>query len=128
VKFVVDMNLSPAWCSALLQEGWEAVHWSEVGDPRSPDEDVLSWAAREGSILLTHDLDFSAILAATQGRKPSVVQVRTQDVLPSGLGPRLIGALRATEPHLRAGALVVVDEMRSRVRILPLAGIRDRRR
>ena len=121
MKFVVDMNLSPAGCAPLCAEGWEAVHWSRVGNPRAADEEILSWAAREGRVVLTHDLDFGAILAVTRGRQPSVVQVRTQDVLPSGLASRLMPALRQVEPQLIAGALVVIDEMRYRIRILPLA-------
>ena len=115
------MNLSPAWCTVLCAEGWEAVHWSAVGNPRAADEEILSWAAREGRVVLTHDLDFGAILAVTRGRQPSVVQVRTQDVLPSGLASRLIPTLRQVESHLISGALVVVDETRWRIRIPPLA-------
>ena len=45
MKFVIDMNLSPAWCEALKQAGHEAVHWSEVGDPKATDG-RLSWLSR----------------------------------------------------------------------------------
>ncbi len=30
-KLLVDMNLSPQWIP-VLQHGWPAVHWSDVGD------------------------------------------------------------------------------------------------
>ncbi len=33
-------------------------------------------------VALTHDLDFSAILAVTGGEKPGVVQIRTKGVRP----------------------------------------------
>ena len=120
MRFVVDMNLSPEWCAVLRAEGWDAVHWSEVGDPRAADSVILSWAATESRIVLTHDLDFGAILAATRADKPSVVQVRTQDVLPSKLAPRLIPILKQLEQQMAAGALVVIDAGKFRVRILPL--------
>jgi predicted nuclease of predicted toxin-antitoxin system len=40
----------------------------------------MAYAKLHGRIVLTHDLDFSAILAATKGDKPSVVQVRAGNV------------------------------------------------
>jgi len=36
-RLLVDMNLSPGWIPLLLAAGHEALHWSEVGDPRAPD-------------------------------------------------------------------------------------------
>jgi len=44
----------------------------------------MAYASVNGYVVLTHDLDFSAILAATQGEKPSVVQIRADDVSPDG--------------------------------------------
>lgn len=73
-----------------------------------------------GRVVLTHDLDFGAMLAATQATGPSVAQVRTQDVRPQNLAPLLIPVLQQYESELGAGALLVVDEARSRVRLLPL--------
>lgn len=70
---------------------------------------------------LTHDLDFGAILAATRAAGPSVVQIRAQDVLPSHLEGLLVRILQQYEQTLEAGALIVVNEAKSRVRILPLS-------
>lgn len=106
MKLLVDMNLSPTWCSLLEAEGWEAVHWSAVGNPAAPDNEVMHWARSNGQVVLTHDLDFSAILAATEATGPSVIQVRTQDVRPSSLGPRLIVWLRQYTTQLETGAIV----------------------
>jgi len=49
-----------------------------------------------------------------------VIQVRAQDVSPSHLGPLLVTALRLHGEALRNGALLTVDEAKSRVRILPI--------
>ncbi len=121
MKFLVDMNLSPKWCPVLHAEGWDTVHWSAVGSGSAPDHEVMQWAIRDERVVLTHALDFGAILAATQAKGPSVVQVRTQDVRPKSLAPRLIPWLRQYASELEAGAIVVIDEARSRVRLLPLA-------
>lgn len=65
MKLVVDVNLSPAWVERLLTRGIDAVHWSAVGNITADDSEILSWARQQGCVLLTNDLDFSAILAAT---------------------------------------------------------------
>ena len=71
-------------------------------------------------MVLTHDLDFSAILAATHGEKPSVVQIRADDVSPDVIGKQVIIALRQMASELEEGALLTVDPNRTRLRVLPL--------
>jgi len=34
VKLLIDMNLSPTWAAYLAQRGFEAQHWSTIGDPK----------------------------------------------------------------------------------------------
>ncbi len=80
----------------------------------------MAWAERHDRVVLTHDLDFGAILAATRAKGPSVVRIRTQNVFPDHLGPLLVTVLKQYQSELTAGALIVVDESKSRVRVLPL--------
>jgi predicted nuclease of predicted toxin-antitoxin system len=120
MKVLVDMNLSPAWCEVLAAAAHEAVHWSAVGKASAPDTDVLRWAAANGYAVLTHDLDFGAILAASHGTAPSVVQLRAQDVSPDRLGQIILAALTQCAELLAAGALVSVDAESLRARALPL--------
>jgi predicted nuclease of predicted toxin-antitoxin system len=120
MKFLIDMNLSPRWVEVLQSEGWDSVHWSEIGQPDATDSELMEWAREHGRVVLTHDLDFGAMLAATQATSPSVAQIRTQDVRPESLAPLLILVLRRYENELTEGALLIADRSRSRVRILPL--------
>lgn len=80
----------------------------------------MEWAIAHNHIVLTHDLDFATTLALTHAAGPSVIQVRTTDVLPDHLESILVAALRQHESDLAVGALVVVDAARSRVRVLLL--------
>lgn len=120
MKILLDMNLSPRFCQVLHEYGWEAVHWSAVGDPKTPDVVIMEYARKNGYIVLTHDLDFSAMLAATQASAPSVIQVRMQDVLSDRYIGAVVKAVRQFEEMLSKGALVVIDGRASRARILPL--------
>ncbi len=119
VSILIDMNLSPAWVPVLLQHGWSAVHWSTVGDPRATDRAIMDWAEEHGQIVFTHDLDFGTMLALTHAAGPSVLQVRADDVLPGYLEGVVIAALKQHDADLAAGAIVVVDESRCPVRVLP---------
>ena len=120
VQLVVDMNLSVEWVTELAQHGWSAIHWSTAGDPRADDSVIMTWALTNGYVVFTHDLDFGAMLALTHATGPSVLQVRGQKVLPEDMGQLVIAALRQHDAALAAGALVVVDEKKYRVRVLPL--------
>jgi predicted nuclease of predicted toxin-antitoxin system len=120
MKLMVDMNLSPRWIATLNKAGWEAVHWSSVGKGDALDSEIMRYAAQLDYVVLTHDMDFSAILAANHGAKPSVVQIRTEDVSPTVIAAQVIAALRHMEPELEAGALLTVGPHRTRVRMLPI--------
>lgn len=120
MRILVDMNLSPDWCEVLRRDGWDAVHWSETGKPGAPDSEVLAYANENRYVVFTHDLDFSAILAATGARGPSVIQVRAQDTLSVEFRDLVTSTLHQYQAQLEAGAIVVVEHLRARVRILPL--------
>lgn len=122
LRVLIDMNLSPSWVEVLRESGFEAEHWFRIGAANAPDSELFAWASQNGFIIFTHDLDFGALLAASQATSPSVFQIRTDDISPDALAPRAIALLHRFEPQLVSGALVVVDELRERVRILPLGG------
>ena len=120
VKILIDMNLSPDWVPVLKRHGWSAIHWSTIGDPRESDRVIMDWALRHDYIVFTHDLDFGSMLALSHATGPSVLQVRVQDILPDHLENLVIAALRQHDDDLASGSLVVVDESRTRIRILPI--------
>jgi len=120
IRIVVDMNLSPDWAAVLTRAGWQTVHWLNVGNPRATDREIMDWALANDHVVFTHDLDFGTMLAQTHATGPSVLQVRGHDVLPDHLEAVVVAAVRQHEADLKAGALVVVDEKRRRVRILPI--------
>ncbi len=120
MKILIDMNLSPDWVVAFSVIDIESVHWSNIGEANAKDTEIIEYARHNGYIVFTHDLDFGTILALTQTESPSVIQVRTQDILPDRLAERLISVLSKYEAALEQGALIVIDETRARVRVLPL--------
>ena len=120
MKIIVDMNLSPAWCTLLNTSGHEALHWQFVGSPSATDATLLAWARDNGFVVFTNDLDFGTILAATSTWSPSVVQLRGKDVTPQSAGAYLVAAIACYASELKKGALLTIDQERCRVRMLPI--------
>ncbi len=120
MKLVVDANLPPKWVEFLSARGVEAVHWAQVGDLRATDATIMKWARDKGYVVFTSDLDFSAMLAIGGASGPSVLQVRTQDVFPESIGAQVMRVLLEQSEALTSGAIVTIDEIAARVRILPI--------
>ena len=120
MKLLVDMNMSPRWIEVFADAGLEAEHWSSVGAANASDIEIMTFAAAHGWTVLTRDLDFGSILAATGGRKPSVVQLRSDDARPEAVGFDLLSAVRQCRAELESGALLTVEISRHRLTLLPL--------
>ena len=121
MRLLVDMNLSPRWAGFLREAGHDARHWSTVGDPTAPDSTIMRVAAEQHAVLLTNDLDFGTMLAASGADGPSVVQIRASDLRPEVLGQLVLAALGQMAAELDAGALITVQAASTRLRMLPLA-------
>jgi predicted nuclease of predicted toxin-antitoxin system len=120
MKLLLDMNLSPLLAAEMTSEGFEAVHWSAVGVFNATDPELMAYAAHHGYVVVTHDLDFGAILAASGIKAPSVVQIRADNLEVKAMARLLVVALKQSEQTLAQGALLILDTLRSRVRVLPL--------
>jgi predicted nuclease of predicted toxin-antitoxin system len=120
MKLLIDMNLSPLWVEFFERNGLYAVHWSRIGDPGATDSTIMEWARSDGYVVFTHDLDFGTILAVTQAGCPSVIQVRTQEVLPEYIGNLVLAGIAQFRDMLEQGALITLNESTARARILPL--------
>jgi len=120
MKLLLDMNLSPTWVRFLEENGFEAVHWSTIAEPNATDAVIMARAREQGFVVITHDLDFSALLASTDAIGPSVIQLRTQDVLPDAIGSGVVRMPRDHRTVLDQGAILSIDALTSRLRVLPI--------
>ena len=119
MRLLIDMNLSPRLEALLLGVRIKAVHWSRLGFGNATDAEIMAYARTNRLVVVTHDLDFGAILAATGAEGPSVVQIRGLDLSPEALVAPLSAALRQCAEALAQGAILTVDTARLRLRLLP---------
>jgi predicted nuclease of predicted toxin-antitoxin system len=122
MKILVDMNLSPKWVDFLIENSIEAVHWSSIGSSDSPDIDIFAYAQKYDFTIFTNDLDFGFILAITHGKKPSVIQTRTGILGHDRIGDIVVSAIKMLAADIEKGALVTIDQQKTRVNLLPLIG------
>ena len=120
MKLLLDMNLSPKWAEFLCKEGWEVTHWSAVGRANASVTEIVAYAGANEAVVITHDLDFGAILAVTHGGRPSVVQIREDNLSLEQISSQVIAVLRQVQQELERGALVTIEIDRTRMRLLPL--------
>jgi predicted nuclease of predicted toxin-antitoxin system len=120
MKFLADMGISPRVVEDLRQKGHDAVHLAEEGQHRMVDGDILQKARQENRVLLTHDLDFGELLAASGGHLPSVIIFRLKDMRAPHVLQHLYSILRQETDILNKGAVCSVTEQKVRIRHLPI--------
>jgi predicted nuclease of predicted toxin-antitoxin system len=119
MKILIDMNLAVRWASMLSARGIEAVHWSSLGKANTSDDLIMAYAEENDYVILTKDLDFSAILAATYNDKPSVIQIRALDSRPEKILEPVCLAINHFSADIEKGAIVTLDMRKARIHILP---------
>ncbi|GET43516.1 DUF5615 family PIN-like protein [Microseira wollei] len=120
MKFLADMGVSMTVIRTLRQNGYDAVHLREQGLQRLADAEIVLKARLEERIVLTFDLDFGDILAASADVLPSVIIFRLQNTMPSFVASRLLEVLSECGQDLTTGAILTVQDNRYRLRRLPI--------
>lgn len=119
------MGVSTSTLRALREARHDAVHLIEQGLHRLPDNAILRKAFEEGRILITFDLDFGDLLAFSRSSLPGVIIFRLHNQTPLNVTRRLFDLLSMEGPRIKAGALVIVEDSRYRVRRLPILAAPD---
>jgi predicted nuclease of predicted toxin-antitoxin system len=118
MRFLLDMNLSPALVQLLRSEGHDAIHLLDAGSGDLADSAVFELAAKAGRIVVTFDLDFGEI-AGFAHPGSAVVLLRLRFARPSYVWDRLRAAIGQAAADLQAGAVVLVEDTRIRIRRMP---------
>ena len=120
MKILLDMNIPLKYESLLADKGVEVIRWSDIGAFNADDIEIMAYARNNGYIVLTCDLDFGAILSATQDLKPSVVQIRASVLHSKKAADLIVTAIQNNSDDLEKGAILSINLKKARLRILPL--------
>ena len=120
MRFLANAGVSPKTVDFLKQLGHEAVHVRTLGLERAADRVLIDRALADSSVVVTFDLDFGDILALGVLDKPSVIICRLADERADSVNRQLATVLAERLAELEAGALILVEDTRYRVRKLPI--------
>ena len=72
---VLDQGIARDAAILLRDRGYECIHVGEIGMAQSADDEIVTWSAENGAVVVTLDADFHTILAVSGASRPSVIRL-----------------------------------------------------
>jgi len=120
MKLLADVHISPMTISALLTARYEIIRTTDYIPAKATDKEIIDLALQNNAVIVTQDLDFSALIAQRRLNKPSVISLRVGDAKPGIISALLERILPLIEKDLMDGAIISVEEHEYRIRKLPI--------
>ncbi len=121
MRLVADMHVSPRTVEHLRANRHDVIRVSAALRPTATDEEILSFAETDGRAVLTQDLDFSRLVAASGRNGPSIISLRLSSSRIGHVNGVLDRVLPTLERVVTGGIVVTVEDHRVRQRSLPVA-------
>ena len=119
--FLADMGISQKTIRWLRDQEYNVTHLRELNLQKEIDKNIFELALDENRIVLTFDLDFAEILAASGEKAPSVIIFRLKNAKPENVNKCLAKVLQDSAEALEEGSIISVTDHRHRVRRLPIS-------
>ncbi|TMJ60339.1 MAG: hypothetical protein E6G81_06680 [Alphaproteobacteria bacterium] len=119
MRFLIDNALSPIVAERLRLAGHDAVHVRDYAMQAEPDEAVFDRVLSEDRVLVSADTDFATLLSLKRKSGPSFILFRLSGKrTPENQAALLLGNLPTMQEPLLNGCVVVIEDVRIRVRQL----------
>ena len=119
-EFIADIHISPLTVKELQKKGYDIIRVTDKLPATSLDKEIIQLAYQEKAVIITQDLDFSAIISQSGLNGPSFISLRVANAKPDIIIRILITVLPLIEAELREGAIVSIDEKEYRIKKLPV--------
>jgi len=121
LKLIADIHISPLTVRALQNKGYDIGSITDKLAATATDKEIIQLAHQEKAVIITQDLDFSAIIAQNGLNGPSVISLRVANAKPDIITRILITMLPLIDADLIEGAIISIDEKEYRIKKLPVA-------
>jgi predicted nuclease of predicted toxin-antitoxin system len=117
---LADVHISPKTVESLRRAGYQISRTTDHLSPKAADHEIIAFAESQGAVIITQDLDFSALIAESGKAFPSVISLRLVDASPHHVTQILLRLLPTVEKELKRGSIISVDDETMRIRSLPI--------
>ena len=121
MRLLADLHIAPRTGQFLRSLGHDVLRVTDLLPATASNESIVERAGQDQRIILTQDLDMTAIIALSRRQYPSLVTLRLSSVRIEFVNTILQRTLPVLEHDLQQGALVTIEDSRVRLRRLPLA-------
>jgi predicted nuclease of predicted toxin-antitoxin system len=118
--FLADMGISRTTVKWLRGNGHDAIHLRDQKLQQAKDPFILEKARSEGRILLTSDLGFGFLMAASNEKFPSVIILRLKNEKAQNQIERIGNVIDEAALSLLNGSIISVSEDDFRIRLTPI--------
>jgi len=115
IKLLLDQGLPRSTAAMLRTQGWDVVHFAEIGLSTAKDIEILHYAYEHERIVVTLDADFHSLLMVNKLASPSVVRLRMEGLKGKELAAVLEKMVPEVASDLKQGAMVTVDRKTIRI-------------
>jgi predicted nuclease of predicted toxin-antitoxin system len=120
LKFFADECISPSTVSFLIKQGYKAEHVEDAKMSSAKDAEILDYTAKNDMVLITQDLDFSALLALSGNSHPGVITIRLKFPSPENVNNSLKKLLDLQTEEQIQGSIIILEETKIRFRRIPI--------
>lgn len=120
VRLLADAHIALRTIQFLRDLGHDVERVANVLASSATDRETIAAALRLDRVILTQDLDFSALIALSGKGSPSAVSLRLSSSRVEEVNRALASALPALTGEIAAGVLVTIEDARVRVRRIPI--------
>ncbi len=76
LKFIADVHISPLTVKELQKAGYTITRVTNKLPSTASDNEIIQLASKKQAVIITQDLDFSAIIAQSRLNSPSVISLQ----------------------------------------------------
>lgn len=120
MKLLADMHIAPRTVLHLRQLGHDVKRVDDILPPTAADTLIIATAKETARVILTQDLDFSALIALSGQMTPSLISLRLSSARIEHVNTILSNALPQLESATQAGSMVTIEDHAIRIRPLPI--------